>query len=73
MPTECQGHDLSVQETQTNHAPHITEGVQPEGRIGAGPGGVVTSLAWLVEQRWLHGSTTAGNTTCDHGLYPANM
>ena len=50
VTTQGEGHHFSVQQTQTNHTPHVTEGIEPESGLGAGPGGVVARLAGLVEQ-----------------------
>lgn len=58
MSAQGQGHDLRVQEAQTNHTANVTIGVQPQGRHVAGPGGIVAGLAGLVEQRWLWSRTT---------------
>ena len=56
VPTQRQGHDLGVQETQSDHAPHVPIGTEPTGGLGAsgrGARSVVTRLARLVEERWL--------------------
>ena len=50
MPTERKGHDLCVQETETNETTNITISIQPLGSVGGHPGGIETYLPRLVEQ-----------------------
>lgn len=64
VSTQGEGHDLRVQQTQSNHPPHVMKSIQPDQRglvAGrSGPGGVVPCLARLVEQGWLQGRAILG-------------
>lgn len=53
MATQCEGHDLSVEETQSNQPTNVAIRVESQGRTGPSPGGIVTCSSWLVKQGWI--------------------
>ena len=58
VSTERKGHDLCVQETETNEPTNITISIQPLSSVCRHPGGIETYLPRLVEQGRVKGRRT---------------